>query len=447
MFVTKKESNRKEKINANARDFYISFTVIAAITITCTVLVSLIIDKMRTIENCNIETCASDGCVQRYCSNGECISNRVAGCCDDEQCEDVERTYFNSDVMHVSSIKTEPNSTFGTLVNGALFRNGSVAGKCLVTDGICSDSLGPSTIDSITVDFLNSSSGCLDIGDFISICNQGDIIISNGTLIPTHVNVSRALCLREALPLNGDAISINGISLLRNQINATRAVITGQVNVSQIAVALNVDQVILSGVKIANNSAQGFVGDVNGPLRLNPHGGNIGFGILGNNINDALFPAHVGGSLYANQIIFTESSSTNNGTEVSFNTARKEFVQLTFRGPWSSSFTSRISVMRLGNLVSMSITDNLVRNCSALNTSSITSTTAIPTTYFPTGKRDIDTRVRVISNSNDVAGVMKISNGIIIISSTNLDANGDGYINGTVSQLCGVYKASISWIL
>jgi hypothetical protein len=426
---------------------YVLVALLASFTIVITVFVSLSLVTLNELDQCNSSVCSPSECWNAYCSGKDCIKERIDGCCDDEQCDNINGTNYNFGLLRVGNISSTANSTFGTVANSIVFKNGSVASVCLISDGSCTNTLGDTRVDTIYARNLVSQNDCMDISNgFMNVCRDGNVTMQ-GQVEFSQINVTNYLCLRRALPLSGGVIDINGVKILANSVNASNIVVTGNITVSNLTQLTQTDSLTVSGVKIVNNTAQGFVGGTNGVLLLNPDGGNVGLGIPTNDIDDVLYLAQTTSNIRAEEIQFYDSIETNGGVASNgLSTYQKSLRAANIDGPWNTSFIAQFIVERLGNVVTITLGMDLITNCSG-NSTFISSrqviTSIVDLNYNGT---TYDTRTRVINDSVEVEGIFMIKNGYVFISTTGLDSNGQGIVGGERTNFCGALKTTISYI-
>jgi hypothetical protein len=439
--------NEKMPKNSNVA-VYVLIVAVAAIVASIIAVVSLALVTMTDLDQCNSSVCVPSGCWNAYCNGADCVQERIEGCCDDQYCRGVNGSDYNFGTLHVHNISSVINSTHGTLVNSVIFKNRTIASVCLISDGSCTDTIGSAQVDTINVRSIESESSCVSAGDgFMTACKDGNLTMT-GTVILDRVNVSNYACLRRALPLSGGFIDINGIKILQNSINASAIVVTGNITAANVTVTTQSDDIVVSGVRIVNNTAQGYVGGTNGVLLLNPDGGNVGLGMPTTNIDDVLFTAQAGGNVRADAMLFRASAETNGGTYSNgLSWYQKSVRTIVWAGPWASTITAPIVIERLGNKITVSLGIDLIANCSG-NATSITSHQTLASLIDPDyANSNYDTRARVINNSVEVDGIFLIQAGYGLFSSTGLDINGQGIINGTTTNMCGVRRTTISYIV
>jgi hypothetical protein len=411
----------------------------------------LSLSKLHMFNNCNTATCVPTKCNARYCSSDVCVENPIKSCCEDENCDDVEKENYSFNTLHTLYINATKNTTLGTIANDILFRNGSIAGACLISDSTCSGTLGPTNTDKIVASIVNSlnSTHCLIINNKMTVCPDGNVTLLNGTFIANRINVSNLVCLDRALPYSGGFIDINGATLGNAGFNASGLVVTGNLTVNTVQQQIRPQQVILAGVLVTNNSIQGFKDNTFSKLLLNPNSGNVGFSIVSNDTNEAIYTAQSGGGTYVTSGVYFDKATADNGAQgTAFNTYIQEAVDIAFTGPWpTNSNLFRFWTTRIQNVVTISMESDIINNCSGVAAPMISTGGTFDPRVFPSGTSPVDVRMRVINNSVEVDGVMRISYTNVTISTTALNGSGLGYINGTTLNFCGALKTSITYVL
>lgn len=430
---------------------FIMFLTMFAIITPIIVLTSLSLSKVQGFSKCNTATCVPTKCNPRYCSGDTCVENPRDSCCEDESCDSVEAAEYNFGTLHTYYVNATSNTTLGVVANDILFRNGSVAGACLITDGTCTGNLGPTTVDTLITDFIDAlnQTHCLDVDDKMYICPDGNITL-NGSLIMNRINVSNLVCLDRALPYSGGFITINTARIGNGIVNATNFIVTGNITINTVTQAVKPRSVVVSGLLADNNTVQGYVGDTYSKLLINPQGGNVGLALVTNTLSDVIYTAQSGGASYVSSgMYFDNSKATNGGVQgPAWNTYNQSMDEVFFNGPWTSGpFALSYFWTRVQDVVTLTFTGDVINNCSGTPAPMVSTGTGWNPKAFPTGTPTIDARIRVINNSVEVEGVMKISYQNITISSTAIDNTGLGYINGTSTNLCGSIKASITYVL
>jgi hypothetical protein len=416
------------------------------------VLVGLTFDELRVLNPCNSNTCISDENYHAYCYAGDCIRTPRIAVCIDGNCNRTQAANFNIDTLHVNNMLSTGNSTAGIIINDIAFKNKTIASVCMVTDGACNGTLGPSKIDTILANRVFSLDGerCLLIGDneAIAVCSNNTVNI-NTTMIIDSANISNYVCLRQALPFSGAVIRVNGIIFNQGGIvNTSNLEIAQELIVNVINVASRKVQAEISGIYITNNSISALIDGVSSRLLINPDGGNVGLAMRTHDISQVIFDAQTGTASQADGLQFTQSALLNGGVEPpDFNTYYEEQIQIDFDGPWgggTSQFSNVILLYsRFQDVVTLTMTQDMIRNCSGI-ADKVRTLTAINSLYRP--PFTADATIRVIDSGTQVTGVAKIyATGFIEIGSTRM-VSGANVLYGERTQNCGVYQFSVSWL-
>lgn len=453
-----KKNRTKKMAISNKAIFYSIFGLIMAGLTTIIILNSIVINKLTIINQCNDETCAATKCNKPYCYNGECIDNFIPGCCESEDCKNVNASNYNFPILYVGSIDQPFNTTDGLVIGGVKFNNSVISDTCLVADESCSGVVGPTIVETIFSSYfnnLNNTTTNIENG-YLKFFPNGDIEFTNGSVLLTNANTTNVLCLHTLEPFSGPIVNINNAFVRNAYLSANRLIITQQIYIAAITATNNIPFLDVSSVLARNNTIQGYLGNTSSDLLINPNGGNVGFGIVSNNINTVNYTLQVGGTAVVNSIQFTNSyKAINNVPTQGLNRFDQAYLfQIQCNGPWAHALPKgTASVTRLGPILTLSILSDWIGQCSGTN--KITCANDLQQIIgFPTGNNwNYETRIKAMNSNNITPGVWKVlPSGDFEIGAVQLITGDLGFNNtrnATSNQFysCGIFKSSMTIIL
>lgn len=387
----KRAAVKISRVIGNITVFYCLMTFFIAGGFLC----FLSFSDVKKLNSYDATTCISTGCTVRNWNSDQCVESKIAGCCDEEFCNNTIPGTYNFNKVYAKNLTSNViDNSFNNnlLIEGVEFKNNTATFSCLINDFSCPAYFRDLTFESIVyVNNILSNSSLLTFNNGTQIDRSGILQALNNTVIFNNLNISNFICAGGNISsCSVNPIIANDVNMYPNgTIEVDLLNIVQQISAQNVILRLN-QSFNLTEFVFGNSTVQAYNNGRFENMYFQPNGFKLGIGY--NSTSSLQQTFNVNGTTAVTGINFGIAN-----TSELWNTYQNYYWNTTFAGPWSSNISASIQVNIRGDQVSVFLPQ--IEALSVRNVS-ITTSVKFPVKYAPLNNITDSMSFDIITSSN-----------------------------------------------